>query len=654
MAQLGPAFAPAAVITLQELGLGAFPTSSMGKIQKSQLKELARLYIEKQDEEASGSFKSIESALVRIWARLLGQPEDSISPTMSVHNLADSITLMRFRAKVQRELGTDISLQELSDYGEIRAQARLIDHREKTEKPVAATEPLRTGPPQASDMAHTGGDSQKVAATKAAAESTLKLLGLTWGDDVEDVAPITDWGQFLARRLRPQSWNHRYAWVTKSADVGRLRQALEACLSNHPMLRTAIILDGVTPFHMVVRPSPRWFKLVIRDGFEVETPKDLRTLNLNTDIDHAAAPGPLFKLTIANVRSTGSAGITCNAQHSAYDALSMPLFHEDLDKLLTDGVNALLPQRTPFKHFADTYHLHRSSLPAQTAIAHHVRHLKGLSTHPSSLWPPQRSPGWFKGSSNSFIHPDGTPSRPGERTPLTETSEMDGLIGIDRSVSLPSLNTLKSEHGISPAVVAITAFAILNTRITGQRTAIFANYDAGRSWPFLSPWLSAHLPNAMDIPGPTWQGVVNKVTIDPHESVLQLLQRMQTLQSEQTLNAHAPLFAIKAQLGEKDGEVFEDALRRQVFNWLPGMGQEQGGGGLRSVQVQSRADTGFSWNCGVVGGGEELRTQATWDGCQLSKPAVEDVLDRWMAILQFLTDPARLGEEVRGLETWEG
>ena len=66
MTQLGPAFAPAAVITLQELGLEAFPTSSMGKVQKSQLKELARLYIKKQDEEASGNFKSTESALVRI------------------------------------------------------------------------------------------------------------------------------------------------------------------------------------------------------------------------------------------------------------------------------------------------------------------------------------------------------------------------------------------------------------------------------------------------------------------------------------------------------------------------------------------------------------------------------------------------------------
>ena len=200
----------------------------------------------------------------------------------------------------------------------------------------------------------------------------------------------------------------------------------------------------------------------------------------------------------------------------------MPLFGEDLDKLLNGRGNACLPQRTPFKHFADTYYLHRSSLSAQTAISHHVHHLKGLSTHPTSLWPPQRSPDWFKGSSASFIHPNGTPSRPGERTPVTETSEMDGLLGIIRSVLIPHLNTLKSDHGISPAVVAKTALAILNTRLTGLTHAIFANYDAGRSWPFLSPWISAHLPNAMDLPGPTWQGVVNHILIDPQESVLEL------------------------------------------------------------------------------------------------------------------------------------
>ena len=169
------------------------------------------------------------------------------------------------------------------------------------------------------------------------------------------------------------------------------------------------------------------------------------------------------------------------------------------------------------------------------AISHHVHRLKGLSTPSTSLWPPQRSRGWFKGSFASFIHHNGTPSRPGERTPVTETSEMDGLLGITRSVPIPHLNTLKSDHGISPAVVAKTALAILNARLTGQTHAIFAKYDSGRSWPFLFPWVSAHLPNAMDLPGPTWQGVVKQILIRPYEPVLQLLQRMQVLQTQQTL-----------------------------------------------------------------------------------------------------------------------
>ena len=50
-------------------------------------------------------------------------------------------------------------------------------------------------------MVYTGGDPQKAAATKVAAQSTLKRLGLAWEEDVEDVQPITDWGQFLARLL---------------------------------------------------------------------------------------------------------------------------------------------------------------------------------------------------------------------------------------------------------------------------------------------------------------------------------------------------------------------------------------------------------------------------------------------------------------------
>ena len=45
---------------------------------------------------------------------------------------------MKYRAKIQRELRKNISLQELSENGEIHAQAQLINHRERTEKLVAA------------------------------------------------------------------------------------------------------------------------------------------------------------------------------------------------------------------------------------------------------------------------------------------------------------------------------------------------------------------------------------------------------------------------------------------------------------------------------------------------------------------------------------
>ena len=83
----------------------------------------------------------------------------------------------------------------------------------------------------------------------------------------------------------------------------------------------------------------------------------MRTLNLNIELDYAAAPGLLFKATVVRVKSAGTAGLICNAQYSAYDALSLPLFHEDVDKLLADGLDTHLPQRTPFEHFADTYYL---------------------------------------------------------------------------------------------------------------------------------------------------------------------------------------------------------------------------------------------------------------------------------------------------------
>ncbi|EME40391.1 hypothetical protein DOTSEDRAFT_75005 [Dothistroma septosporum NZE10] len=646
--KMGELYIPAETISVHDLGVADFPKTASGKYTKTELRKIVLDFIEKRDEQEdmTRGTSSSEGALHQVWAELLGMSQAKLDVSAPIQDLADSITMMRAVTKIKRKTGLALTVEEIMEYPTIKEQAKLLDSRNKAspEAIKAPTVIARQGPPGVDDMVHTLGNAESVQNARTAFEGVAAELGLTWENDVEDVVPMWDFGQVMLRRLRAQSWNHRHAYVTAKASTKELRSAIEIALTHQPMLRTlAARPKDSTPLHYIVRPSDKWFNAVFTEVDAVETIDDLRSLCLDDPkLDFAAEPGPLFRAIIALVKETGAAGFVCQIQHSCFDGLSIPNFREDLKTILSEGQSTVIVPRTPYKAFADALFLQRGSIQAQIDVDFHVRRLRGLGQMEHSLWPFQRVPEWFKGNFSDVFD-----DLVKQRT-LLDGDKSIGVNGVTKRTHLPHLQTLQKQHNLSAPAILKTALAILNTHYTGTTHAIFTQYEAGRTWPFLSPFVTSHLPNAMDINGPTFEAVLNNIPVSPSQNVLSLISHINTEQILLTSHAHAPLFSIQEALAA-DGNNLIAILRRQIFNWLPGLkgmvAESHEGEAVRRVQVQSRSDVGILWNCGMVDA-ETFQMNASYDDAQLRRTEVDEAVERLFVIARWIMEPGNWERKV--------
>ncbi|KAG8528286.1 uncharacterized protein KY384_007203 [Bacidia gigantensis] len=196
---LGAGHVPTAYLTLRDLGMETFPTTTSGKISKDELRHVVMTYLEAQNrfpEEETPNRNSltyswlglIEQALVDILSRLLGQPKESLPLDKPIHELADSINIPRFQAYIKRKLKKDISTKEIYCSESVQALAQTLNDSKSTNQSSRRDVPRR-GPPTAHDMVHTGGDEALTSRTRESVSLAVERIGLTW-DDVEDVFPM--------------------------------------------------------------------------------------------------------------------------------------------------------------------------------------------------------------------------------------------------------------------------------------------------------------------------------------------------------------------------------------------------------------------------------------------------------------------------------
>lgn len=460
--ELGVTFVLERVLDLKELAVDDWPTTATGKIMKMDVKQLVLDHIDFESKRSSRDVarEPTAAALTQIWARFAGVSENQLSPTMSLEGIVDSVTVMRFRSQVRKELGKTFSLEELNANPTIVKQAAILDRQQETvlRGSEAVTGPAREGPPRLDDIVHARSNQKTFDEIRQAAKDKLRSLGLSWDRVVEEILPAYDFLQ--AWRLNI-SIIFRIAFLSAKATTDQLRAALETTLRVHVMLRTVLVETASTSQSwMMVRPSKHWFDVMIEDGGSLRTPEDLLSLDFRSG-DHSCVadskPVPLFHIKLCFIKATQSTGFVVYGDHSTYDAHSvLSLFVEDVTRALAEPGKAL-PPRPKYNVFANSYYNYRNSVPAQINLDYRVSQIQGISQRRGGLWP-------FE----SFRSVNASPERLADHL-LLKGDITPGLTGITKHIKINLSNSqYLSVHKIPHVIALKAAIAIYNTQQTGH------------------------------------------------------------------------------------------------------------------------------------------------------------------------------------------
>jgi hypothetical protein len=369
----------------------------------------------------------------------------------------------------------------------------------------------------------------------------------------------------------------------------------------------------------------------------------------------------MFQARIIALRETRESFLSITLNHTVADALSLLSWHQDSNHFISDSENENRPQ-TQFRFFSDLFDRYQGSAPAREAVLFHVKQLRGISRLKGALWPNKRAPGWM-------ISYDECSSLKDERMQAREDvwngewlskAEVFRFPRVGRVVCLPTLKKLK-EQGIEPALFASCAIALFNVQQTGASHAIFNTWESGRSWPFVPDWMSAILPPAMSIDGPTCQWILTITEVVEDETVLGLLHRLASEHEVLKHYEHVPWQQVIEGLRD-EGHVAIDASFRQSFVWDVTLGfaaQNRHSDPMSPLQPMARFDwpdwcvalwisrmpasdqptnlisSGFFWNA-FMADTENLFFVASWDTAQMNDKEVELCCDQLTEVMRKL------------------
>jgi hypothetical protein len=214
---------PSGTVSLQALGLGDYPRTAVGKIKKTKLIESVREYQQQSQTPVNNEHPDSVSQPVQgakaTWARVLGIQDADFDVNTPVAQLADSITNLTARDRIQKTTGKNVPLQEWLAATTFQDQITLLERSETENEPSdRSPSEKRMGPPILEDMVHLDGDKNKLKATKTAVEKTIAENSLSW-DDIEDVFPCTDFMHMLCRSRVINTWNIRTSIVSQGASI---------------------------------------------------------------------------------------------------------------------------------------------------------------------------------------------------------------------------------------------------------------------------------------------------------------------------------------------------------------------------------------------------------------------------------------------------
>ncbi|KAM7200352.1 hypothetical protein V8F20_005329 [Naviculisporaceae sp. PSN 640] len=689
---MGPKYILDAVYLLSELGLESFPVKSPGKTrckkaalaeaieelrQRAALVKVVKKPVTckppvKVAEEVAQEHKS--GRTVSEWAEELrviweGLTEHRPGLDESVANFADKITMVRFCEWVQVTLGQPLGFEDLVDHDTINKQAALIQLREEYRlreeeerlkqeeqqkgKQVSSTSSVSTPPPSSGSPRGSNSTVATDVPFQPFKVGGASPLPTTWTNrDVEDVLFIPD--NYLDLAVGPQPFTCRLR-ISKDWKPEEVRKAIEDGLECRSIFRAMLaLLPYGPPFHIILAPSAALFDRLIH---EATVPDQAAREALERYLPSLSHSTPFMaQFWIITVQSPSGPQITVSAtfNRTIVDAWSLCSWHTELEMLLRENY-LKLPVATSFRLYSEIYHLYRVSLPAQFSVEHLVRRLRGISLVKSSVWPPQRAPGWLL--LDNGCPPEMASIRNSTREQVwdgkwksyceEELTSNNGVPRVGRNVSLTGGQWLAETRQISCMLLIKCAIAIFNAFKTKSDYAIFTTMHHGRSWPFVTSWMADKLPRANTIVGPTTEWTLEVCIVNPeNQTVGGLLEQMKLEHELLECHCHVPweqvLVALAAS-GEEERQVAKDARFRQVFAWNADVRREPAGGkteklkALEPVAQYCRPDCGLFWNA-FMPSDTNLFFTAEWDSAQMNLEEVEGYCDQVADIVNKLME----------------
>lgn len=217
---MGTLYVPEEVLSTEDLGLTDYPRTTSGKIQKTKLVALVNQYLSTSVESGNKTLPSedLTEEVKSIWAKAVGLDPSHVRLDAPISEFADSITVMRVRDRIKRQIGKVLSLAEMTATGTIGRQIEVLRGMGagSTEiREVRPRQPIRKDPLTAEDMAHLVKDPELLEPTKKVILETISPFGLEW-EDVEDVIPAYDFNALMSRTRLYDSWRTNFAVQTSS------------------------------------------------------------------------------------------------------------------------------------------------------------------------------------------------------------------------------------------------------------------------------------------------------------------------------------------------------------------------------------------------------------------------------------------------------
>ncbi|GAA2980064.1 amino acid adenylation domain-containing protein [Actinokineospora diospyrosa] len=292
-----------------------------------------------------------------------------------------------------------------------------------------------------------------------------------------------------------------------AVDAARLRDAAEALVQRHAVLRTAFVQNPTGPVQVVLRRvRVPWTEVDLRGAPEPQ------------DEPFALDKPPLIRFLLART-GENTYRLVITSHHILLDGWSGPLLLRDLFALYSGSP---LPSVRPYRDFLAWL----SKRDKATGLAAWANVLDGITEV-------------------TLVAPSAT-SRPTSKSERLELAEPESLG--------PAVNALARRAGVTVSTVLHAAWGIVVGSLTGRDDVVFGATVSGRP---------ADLPGADTMVGLFINTIPVRIKLSPWLTVAELLQRMHRAQAAVLDHHHLNLGEIQAAAGV--GDLFDTLVVVETY-----------------------------------------------------------------------------------------